>query len=85
MPRLFNHDHQAHVVDPDLPAIQPGESHEFTDEQVNAGLTGIWKQTVPRKGLPAQIHKEQREHEQEQKANQEASEEDKPDAVDRKD
>jgi hypothetical protein len=63
MPRLFNADHQAQMVDPDQPAVQPGESHEFTDEQVQAGLTGIWKEGPPRKGLPAQIAKERRAEE----------------------
>jgi hypothetical protein len=42
MPKFTNGDHQPVVVNHDLPAVQPGESYDFTNEQVDAGLTGVW-------------------------------------------
>jgi hypothetical protein len=49
--RLYNTDHQPAVVDHAQPAVQSGESHEFTDEQIHAGLAGSWSEEDPRKGL----------------------------------
>lgn len=51
---LWNLDHQPVVVSWQEPAIMPGESHEFTDEQVAAGLTGLWGDEDPRAGLKAE-------------------------------
>lgn len=48
MPRRWNLDPFPVVVDAELPAIQPGEPHDFTDEQIKAGITGNWSKTDPR-------------------------------------
>jgi hypothetical protein len=42
------------VLDWSSPAIQPGDSHEFTDEQVDAGIAGDWSDKDPRSGLEAE-------------------------------
>lgn len=47
MPFLFNHDHQAAIVDHGETAVLPGESHEFSDEEVEAGIAGSWSSTPP--------------------------------------
>ena len=56
MPTLFNTDSQARLVDPlrDERAVMPGESYDFTDEQVAAGIAGSWSEEDPRAGLPAE-------------------------------
>jgi hypothetical protein len=56
MPRLFNVDHGPVLVDPirDERAVLPGESYDFTDEQIAAGLAGQWSETDPRAGLDAE-------------------------------
>lgn len=41
MPELINADHQTVMVDG--APVPPGDAHEFTDEQITAGITGIWK------------------------------------------
>lgn len=51
MPKLYNIDHQPTVVDHGKPAVGPGESYDFTKEQIEAGLTGVWSEEDPRKGL----------------------------------
>ena len=45
MPRLYNVDHQPLVVHPAVSAIQPGESFDFSDEQIAAGIGGLWSTT----------------------------------------
>ena len=55
MPKLFNVGHQHAVIDQIRgPVIAPGDSHEFTDEQVEAGIAGDWSDTDPRAGLKAE-------------------------------
>jgi hypothetical protein len=55
MQKLFNVDHQTAVIDPiESIAVQPGESYDFTDEQVAAGLAGSWSDEDPRAGLKAE-------------------------------
>jgi hypothetical protein len=49
--RLWNLDHQPVVVENDQPAVLPGESYEFTKEQIEAGVAGNWSDKDPRKGL----------------------------------
>ena len=49
--RRWNVDHQPAIVDHNIPAVMPGESYEFTEEQIEAGLTGMWSETDPRGGL----------------------------------
>lgn len=53
MPRLYNTDHQPHLIHPTSGerAVMPGESYDFTDEQIAAGLAGCWSDTDPREGL----------------------------------
>ena len=50
MPVRFNTDHQHAVIDAET-AVAPGECHEFSEEQIEAGLTGSWSDTDPREGL----------------------------------
>ena len=50
MPLRWNADHQPLVVDNNRPAVMPGESHDFTDEQIAAGLGGLWIKKNPRAG-----------------------------------
>lgn len=50
MRKLYNVDHQTAVIDQDQPGVQPGESYNFTDEQIEAGLTGSWSETDPKAG-----------------------------------
>ena len=54
MPRLFNVDHQAAVLSHDRPGVPPGAAHNFTDDELEAGIAGLWSETDPRKGLPAE-------------------------------
>lgn len=51
MPTRFNTDSQPHVVSYDQRAVMPGESHDFTDEEIAAGLAGSWSDVDPRAGL----------------------------------
>jgi hypothetical protein len=51
MPKRFNLDHQPHVIRYDQRAVMPGESYEFTTEQIEAGLAGQWSEEDPRAGL----------------------------------
>lgn len=50
MRRLYNLDAQPIIVSHDQPAVQPGDGHDFTEEQIKAGVTGIWSEEDPRKG-----------------------------------
>lgn len=52
--KLWNVDHQPAVIAWHLPAIMPGEAHEFTDEQIAAGIAGQWSEQDPRAGLEAE-------------------------------
>lgn len=54
MPRFFNTDHSPVIVVHGERAVMPGESHNFTEEQVAAGLTGSWSKDNPRAGLAAE-------------------------------
>lgn len=54
MPKLFNLDHSPVVVDYSERAVMPGESYDFTDEQVAAGIAGQWSEEDPRAGLEAE-------------------------------
>jgi hypothetical protein len=49
--RLFNCDSQPVVIDHAQPAVMPGCAHDFTREQIKAGITGVWSEENPRKGL----------------------------------
>lgn len=51
MPRLYNLDHLPVVVDIHKLAVYPGMGYDFTDEQVKAGITGLWSEKDPRAGL----------------------------------
>lgn len=51
MPTRFNTDHQPQVLSWQEPAVMPGDSHEFTDEEIAAGLPSCWSETDPRAGL----------------------------------
>lgn len=48
MKTLFNVDHLPVVLENDAPAIEPGASYDFTDEQVEAGIAGVWSEDDPR-------------------------------------
>lgn len=50
MPTRWNTGHSPVVLDWQLPAVMPGESCEFTDDQIAAGLAGDWSDTDPRPG-----------------------------------
>lgn len=54
MPIRYNIDHQPQIVEHGKRAVMPGGMHNFTDEQVAAGLTGSWSAENPRKGLKAE-------------------------------
>lgn len=60
MKTLYNVGHQPVVVDHGCPAVQPGESHKFTDEQIAAGIAGDWSPDDPRKGLEEERQFKQR-------------------------
>lgn len=51
MPRLFNIDHSPACVE-NGPAVLPGETYDFTDEQVAAGIAGLWSENDPRGPAP---------------------------------
>jgi hypothetical protein len=51
MPRLYNLDHSPTTVDNGKLAVYPGTGHDFTDEQVKAGITGRWSEEDPRAGI----------------------------------
>ena len=51
MPELFNIGHSPVVLSWSEPAVMPGESHDFTDEQIAVGVAGDWSDTDPREGL----------------------------------
>ena len=52
--KLWNVDHQPHVIDWSERAVMPGEPYEFSDEQIAAGLAGQWSEEDPRAGLEAE-------------------------------
>lgn len=54
MPTRWNVGPSPVVLDWNKPAVLPGESHNFTDKQVKAGLAGEWSDTDPRAGLDAE-------------------------------
>jgi hypothetical protein len=55
MPTRWNVDHQHALLDPISGlVVAPGESYEFTDEQIEAGLAGSWSEEDPRAGLDAE-------------------------------
>lgn len=54
MPTLWNTDHQPQVLSWQEPAVMPGEAHDFTDEQIAAGLPSCWSEKDPRAGLEAE-------------------------------
>ena len=59
--RRWNVDHQHALLDPiNHVVVAPGESHEFTDEEIEAGLAGVWSDTDPRAGLKAEREFKQR-------------------------
>lgn len=53
MPTLYNLDHQHAIIGPDV-SVAPGAAHDFTDEQVAAGISGRWSENDPRAGLDAE-------------------------------
>jgi hypothetical protein len=46
--RLYNLDHAPAVVDINKPAVFRHCGYDFTDEQVRAGITGLWSEEDPR-------------------------------------
>lgn len=55
MPTRWNVDHQHALIDPlNYITVAPGEPHEFTDEQIAAGIAGQWSEEDPRAGLDAE-------------------------------
>ena len=54
MPKLFNTGHSPVVLSWTEPAVLPGESYDFTDEQAAAGIAGDWSDVDPRAGLAAE-------------------------------
>lgn len=50
MPRFFNIDHSPVSVE-NGPAVMPGDTYDFTDEQVAAGIAGRWSENDPRGGV----------------------------------
>lgn len=48
--KLYNVGHQTAVIDHDHPGVRPGESYDFTEEQIEAGIAGEWSEENPRKG-----------------------------------
>ena len=50
MPTRFNLDHQ-YAIHGDGSATAPGEPHDFTPEEIEAGLAGQWSDEDPRAGL----------------------------------
>lgn len=61
MPTRWNVDHQHALIDPlNYVSVPPGESHEFTDEEIEAGIAGCWSEVDPRAGLDAEREFKQR-------------------------
>lgn len=54
MPKLFNTGHMPVVLSWQEPAVMPGDSYDFTDEQAAAGIAGDWSEHDPRAGLDAE-------------------------------
>jgi hypothetical protein len=54
MPKMYNVDHAPRVIVHGERAVMPGEAHDFTDEQVAAGVAGLWSEKNPRAGLAAE-------------------------------
>lgn len=52
MPRLYNLEPYPVVPNMHALAVLPGESYDFTDEQVTAGITGQWSENDPRGPAP---------------------------------
>jgi hypothetical protein len=54
---LWNADHQAAVIDQNtFDVVAPGEPREFTDEEIAAGVAGIWTEVDPSGGFePEQV------------------------------
>lgn len=50
MPIRFNVDHQTQIING--VGVLPGASHDFSDEDIAAGIAGQWSQDDPRQGLP---------------------------------
>lgn len=51
MPRFFNIDHSPVSIE-NGPAVMPGDTYDFTDEQVAAGIAGLWSENDPRGPAP---------------------------------
>lgn len=49
--RLYNVDHSPVVVKQNERAVMPCLPYEFTDEEVAAGIAGLWSEENPREGL----------------------------------
>ena len=55
MPKtLYNIEAGGQILDPNERAVMPGESHEFSDEEIEHGIPAGWSETDPRAGLPAE-------------------------------
>lgn len=52
MPKLYNADHQTQIIHGVELGVAPGEPHNFTDEEIAAGIAGQWSTKNPRQGLP---------------------------------
>jgi hypothetical protein len=53
VPLRFNIDHSPACVE-NGPAVMPGETYDFTDEQVAAGIAGCWSENDPSRGTRQQ-------------------------------
>lgn len=51
MPTRWNVGPSPVVLNWTEPAVMPGDSYDFTDEQIAAGLAGEWSEADPREGL----------------------------------
>lgn len=49
MPRLYNIDHSPVSIE-NGPSVMPGDTYDFTDEQVARGIAGRWSENDPRRG-----------------------------------
>lgn len=76
--KLFNLDHQTAIVDHGAHAVKPGKAHEFTAEQIAAGITGLWSEQDPRAGLAAEREFKQRRDRGTKTAEPSAAETDTP-------
>jgi hypothetical protein len=54
MPTRWNVGPSPVVLDWNEPAIMPGASYDFTDEQAAAGIAGDWSDKDPRAGRDAE-------------------------------